>query len=365
MAPRGLFYVRLAHEDWDFVDEIGESPPFDAAIVRASYLAPYPEGHPRVGEPADRLTEALGRHRIDWGLDPATAAHGHRRAADWTRPRASNCPLARTLPLPLTAARLSDPSSAEALVEAAAELQLDSRAMAAPYLEVAAADDPRVAVNCELIRLARDRAGDRRTVAYLQTTWRQLMSGDAAEAGERYVDAGAATVFVRIRRFEAEQASEEEVLAYLALIRRVRAGGARPVPDSVGRLGPVLVAGDADGFAAGAHHFRKVADQLLSNSGGGGGPLLVYEVPSRVAGVVRGLGGPQLPNCPEPGCAADAGLGDEARIREHNLHEFRRLARRAAELGPAFAQVLRSAEHELALTWARALDRFQEERRAA
>jgi len=90
MAEQGLFYARLEDKDWKFLGRLNEPPPFDAAVVKAGYLAPYPDEDSRHGEAADRLSATLVEKEWPWALDPATAAHGHARAAEWTGPRARN-----------------------------------------------------------------------------------------------------------------------------------------------------------------------------------------------------------------------------------------------------------------------------------
>src|SRR5262249_20802667 len=91
---RGHFYARLEETDWRFIRRSATNKTFDAAVVKASYLADYPEGDSRHGQRADRLTEALREREFSWALDPATAVFGHARAADWTSPRVQACPMA-------------------------------------------------------------------------------------------------------------------------------------------------------------------------------------------------------------------------------------------------------------------------------
>jgi hypothetical protein len=370
---RGLFYARLEDRDWKFLHRLGDAAPFDAAILKASYLAPYPDDDPRHGESPDRLSTKLVEREWAWGLDPATAPHGHPRALEWTAPRARSCSLAQAVDLPWTPAKLSDPELAGELIDTAVAMQSSSRAIAAPYLEVAGVDDPEVEANCSLLSLTAERAADQRVLAYLQTLGSRLADGSAASIAERYVDAGAETVFIRIRRFALQDL--KQVLAYLELVARIERAGARAVADSVGHFGPVAVAGGAYGFSAGARFFRKVPGALLQRPSersddddekdSGGGPPVLYEHPGQLTGVRASKAGSHLSACPEPGCRAENGEGKTRYLREHNLHEFRRLARQAGAEGFDFAKTLRAIGSLEAVLWADALDQRAAQRRAA
>jgi hypothetical protein len=375
MAPLGLFYARLEDRDWKFLKRLGAEAPFDAAILRAGYLAAYPEGDARHGEPSDRLTETLGEKEWNWALDPATAPHAHPRAAEWTTPRAKNCVLAQSAPLPWSPALLQDADVAAELIDQAVSLQIGSRALAAPYLEVGAAGDPAIEADCALLTQTAERAADQRVVAYLQTLAGRLVDGSALAAAERFVAAGAETIFIRIRRFDPHRI--EHVLAYLELVERIDALGARAVADSVGHFGVVAVADGAFAFSAGARFFRKVPDALLQrpnepseedeeeDKDGGGGPPILYEHPGELAGVHRDEAGPHLRSCPEPGCLAEGGKGKARHLRAHNFHEFRRQARLAAAEGLDFAATLRAIGSAQATLWAEALEQRATQRRAA
>lgn len=375
MAPLGLFYARLEDRDWKFAEKLGADAPFDAAIVKAPYLAPYPDDDGRYGEDPDRLTKALVEKKWDWALDPATAAHGHPHAAHWTGPRASNCSLAQTIPLPWTPEQLQDPRLATELIERASSLQITSRATAAPYLEVSNAEDPAIDANCNLLSLAAERASDQRVLAYLQTLGSRLLDGTAIAAAERYVAAGAETVFVRIRRFAPEDLGQ--VLAYLELVERINALGARAVADSIDHFGAVAIADGAFAFSAGARFFRKVPDALLQRprerseeegeeqDDGGGGPPILYENPGQLTTVSRDDAGPHLVACADPDCRAENGRGKPRYLRAHNFHEFRRLAREAASQGLDFAVTLRAIGSPKTILWAEALDQRAAQRRAA
>lgn len=359
---RGRFYLRCESDEWDFIDDLQEPLPFDAAVISDRYLADYPEGHARFGEPRDRLALALDRKGVRWSVDPDTARLEHKGSGERQRPRAANRPLARAIPLPLSAQRFAGQDAIDALVEASARHQLGSRAFAAPYLEVATLDDPRLAVNQRLLARSRELAGDRALIAYVQITRRHLIDGAACGIAERLAATGADAIFVRVRRFEPEVATSEEVLAYAAVIDAGTLAGARVVPDCVGRLGPVLVATGADGFATNAWRFRTVSSELHPAGGGGGVGELVWEVPGAALGLTASAA--TSVSCQVEGCpAADGPGGENHATRIHNLHEFQRAARLAAVDGLAYAARLVSSPSPIVRGWAQALQQLM--RRAA
>lgn len=362
---RGNLFLRVEHGEWDFVASLDHEAtvPFDAAIISDRYLAPYPDGHRRHGEAPDRLVDELEDLHVPWVLDPDTARLGHHLIEQRWRPRAANSAIARAVPLPLSP-RLSLPSGeAEALVDAAAGVQLRSRMFASPYLEVSGVADPRFETNLRLLELSRERAGDRAVVAYLQTMSRYMHDGSAAAAGVALASAGADVVVVRIRRFSPEAATAENLAAYAALVAAIEATDAVMVADAVGRLGPVLVACGADAFSSGAFHFRSVPDDLCPSGGGGNLVPLSWEIPGRLASAPRGHTAAVAPGwvrCSYPKCPAPTGAESEVAVRTHNLHELKTQARLAAAEGFAYAARLRAAGAGYPAEWASVLERLQQ-----
>lgn len=359
---RGRFYLRCESEEWDFIRALKAPCPFDAAVVSDRYLADYPDGHARHRQPRDRLIDALAAQGAHWSVDPDTARLEQTSSRERQRPRAGNRPLARALPLPLSAERLSTQDAVDALVEAGSVHQHGSRAFVAPYLEVTGPADPRFAVNLRLLERVGQLAGDRTLIAYLQVLRGDLMGGGASAAGSALARGGAEVIFIRVRRFEAERAGTEELLAYAAAIDAATRAGSRVVADCVGRLGPALIAAGADGFASNARAFRKVSDDLHPAGGGGSGELL-WEIPGASAGIA--LAGDESPvRCELNGCPAPAGPSENrAAVRVHDLHEFQRLARLAAAEGLGYASRLAASASPIARGWAQALSEL--ERRAA
>jgi len=375
MSSRGHFYARLEETDWNFIRRLVDTRTFDAAIVKASYLAPYPPGDSRQGEPAERLIRALDGRGLQWALDPATASHGHHRAAEWTSPRVRACSMARAMPLPWDPALLQRRNEAAVeLLSRADTLQRTSAAFAVPYFEVGGRDDVCIDANCSLIGMAAELAGDRRPLAFLQALRSHLRDGSAAAAAHRYIASGAQTVMIRIRGIK--PAVLEDVVAYLDLIDLIDSEGARPVADCTGSLGPVLVAGGADAFTSGARYFQVVPKQLLARrhetekkqgeeeARGGGAPIR-YQVPGWLTAVDRNQADSSLPPCQVNGCRALADGAGPREWREHNLHEFKRLGSEAAATGLAYSDMLRALPGELPRIWAMALDTCAAQRRAA
>jgi hypothetical protein len=363
MAPRGLFYARLEDRDWIFLEQLGDDPPFDGSVIRANYLAEYPPEDRRHGQEHDRITKVLGQKGWPWALDPHTAPHLHHRADEWTAPRARNCTLAQALPLPWTLERFADPEVRGELIDRSVALQESGRTLAAPYIEVDRRDPRSILVNCELITATAERAGDQRVLSYLQTLQGGLRSGVAAESARRFIEAGAETIFIRIRGFDSENL--EHLLAYLELVEIIVTGGARPVADSADYFGAVAIAAGADAMAGGARYFRTVPAALLTRPAErseensedeedkqGGGPPLLYELPGRLERV-------------SPSDEPTAPDGKPALIRAHNFRELRQMSRLAAQQGPRFAETLRAIGSPRAMLWAKALDQRVERRRAS
>jgi hypothetical protein len=372
---RGHFYARLEETDWKFIRRAASDQSFDAAIVKAPYLADYPEGDSRHGQPTERLTEALGDRGFSWALDPATAVFGHPRAAEWTSPRVRACPMAEALPLPWDPQLLvGGGEAALELLSRADAIQRSATAFSVPYLEVRKPDEGHLDANCSLIETGVELAGDRRVLAYLQTLRGELLRGMAIEAARRMIGAGAQTVAIRIRGLRPD--SLEDIVAYLELVAFIEDQGVRAVADSVGLLGPTLVAGGADAFASGARYFQAVPKALLSRwqepghettedgeDHGGGRPIL-YQVPDTLIETPHDELDVSVAACPVEGCRASTPGAGRRERRDHNLHDFKRRGREAATLGYGYADVLRSLPGVRPAVWARALDQVAERRRA-
>lgn len=362
MASRGFFYARLEDRDWNFLEKLAADPPFDGSVIRANYLAEHPPEDRRHGQQHDRLTEALEKKGWPWALDPHTAPHVHHRAHEWTSPRARNCTLAQAITLPWTLEGLIDPEAQGELIDRSVALQESAGTLAAPYIEVDRRDPRSIDVNTQLITATAERAGDQRVLAYLQALPGSLRSGTAAEAARRFIEAGAETIFIRIRGFDS--ANLDLLVDYLELVELIALDGARPVADSAGYFGTVAVAAGADAMTGGARYFRTIPGTLLSrppeppqedsedDDEKGGGPPLLYELP----GLLERVSPREEPAAPD---------GEPVLIRAHNFRELRQMSRLAAKEGLRFAETLRAIGSPQAMLWARALDQRAERRRAS
>jgi hypothetical protein len=360
---RGRFYLRCESDEWDFLRALDSPLPFDAAVVSDRYLAAYPESHKRHGEDRDLLTKALDDRGVHWSVDPDTARLEQRSSIQRQRPRAANRPVAKALPLPLTVDQLRHPEALDALVEANTLHQTGSKALVAPYFEVTGLDDPRWDANRRMLRRTGELAGDRIVVAYLQVLRSDLLNGNAAATATAIADCGAQVIFVRVRRVDPELATPEEVIAYAGVIEAGTQAGCRVVGDCVGRLGPVLIATGADGFATNAWRFRKVPEDLHPSGGGGGAGELLWEVPRMGFGISASAAKSDR-RCPAPGCPApDGPTSENLATRIHNLHEFHGAAKQAAKEGLRYAVRLARSPSPTTRGWASALQQLA--RRAA
>lgn len=369
---RGAFYLRAESEDWDFADRLGDTPPLDGVIICDRYLAEYPQGHRHYGQPRDRLAVAFEDRGISWRVDPDTARLAHPRSGARQSARDGLRPQAKVLPVPITPEILSDPENLDALLEAAAFSQTGSSSLAVPYFEPTSLSDPLMSVNLALIARARQFAGDRELVSYLQILISRVRDGVAAEMLRQFVDAGADAVMIRVRGLTPEAASVADAEAYARLVHAGASQGARVVADCTGRLGPMLIAAGAYGFSSGVYRFRTIPGDLhpTSSSGGGGDPL-TWEMPG---GGAAALGTRVARSCAIRGCevansgdATGTSTRDKKRANEgtrvHNCHTFQSAGRVAARMGLGYASVLLQSSDAVVRSWAGALQAL--ERRAA
>jgi hypothetical protein len=82
---------------------------------------------------------------------------------------------------------------------------------------------------------------------------------------------GTKRVIIRARGLKYDDATAEELSAVLDAVDIFARCGIEIFVDCAGDLGPVLIAGGADGFSTGTRFFRSVPAAVLSAGGGGGG----------------------------------------------------------------------------------------------
>jgi len=331
-----LFY-RCEHDDWDFLD--GRGSVFDAALVAARYLAPYPNDHPSFGKDPTRLAVAVKRTGRPVQIDPGTAGLCSRSVLKSGAARLRNTACAGVCDLPLKEADLRSRTRREAFVDAAIESQSAlTDEITAPYLDQRGASDPRFELNILMVQRTVASVGPEYSSAFLQGTRGSLVSGAMAGVVAGLATTGVKRVFIRPRGLAAQEATAEELEAFAWVIELFSRRGVQAVPDSVGRLGPFLVAAGASAFTTGAHNFRSVPAPLLSvtdkkngKGGGGGGREVTYELET----------GGELPRDEAPPVSRNYGQaqpssGDDRRTRlfdgyrAHRLQVLREAAREAA-----------------------------------
>jgi len=339
---RGRFYVRLESGEWPLLDELEGSPPFDAAVISDRYLAPYPSGHQREDEPADRLADAVDGVDRPFSVDLDTARLQHSASVERQSARSALRPVARAMALPLTVEMLQSPAAVSALVDAAQISQVRAGAFAAPYLEVAGPEDPRQQINIELLRASRPLADGRPLIGYLQVLHSTLVSGNALKAAIRLVP-HADVIAVRARRVDPARVRPEQARRLIELVASLALRGVRVIADCAGPAGPPLVAAGADAFSAGTRFFHTVPSDLHPTIGGGGGTPLSTIIPladkPRVASLRDGT--------------------DNATTRLENLRVMQAAARQAGMMGPDYAELLVSSDRAQGAVWAAELRRLQ------
>jgi hypothetical protein len=353
VPDRGLFFVRLEHDQWSFAELRGRA--YDGAIVSAKQLAPYPAGHPSFGQPADRLAQAVLAAQRTLVVDPGTpqlcsrAVNRYRSAA---RLRATGGASAVTLPL--TPATVRNTVVRERFIDAVMGDQRLASEVAPPYFEPRSDTDDRHRRNLQMLRRVVQVQGTQKPVAFLQVSRARFLAGLVTEVARDYAATGVQRVYLRVRG-GGEQAAAAELHAWLAATDAFTKLGVELFPDCVGRLGPVLVHAGAAGFSAGTMFFRSVAQALLSAGGGGGGAAVSIESYRGWHEIERtGAEAAALGPCPEPGCpvgrAKELSLDD---LREHRLHTLGRLAHQAVSQDVSvLIRSLRASAQPRAAEWA-------------
>ncbi len=358
-ATRSYVYFRTEHNEADLARAAVQARAISVGIIRSKYLAPFPEGDDRPGQDHEELATAFrsvdGPYLVDPDT-PALCASGLRDDEVERRLRLTDA--AQAVGLPLELHTLRDDQGRLDFVNVNVGMQAGAGGVIAPYLEAQGERDPRLAVNLDMLReTIRVVSDGRPVVAVLQTTAHSLRKGFVRDVASLYAATGVKRVLVRVRRFDPEEATASELAAYLEAVASLAAHGIGVIPDCVGRLGPVLVAGGAHAFGTGSRFFRKVAESPINTGGGGGGGDLEYEVPGRLRVVgISERRSSSVPRCTIQDCAAGAAIVDNGAVRLHNLHALNGVAQLAARLGAAgFAAYLAKDGDEREREWARVL----------
>jgi hypothetical protein len=271
-----MLILRPEHDEWDFV--VSRRALIDAVLVIETYAAPYPDGHSMAGKQHERLVHAIHAARCPLWRDPDTAGLCSRSVARLPiTSRRLQTPVARNFPLPLDPRRLVTGRRWRLLTDISLEAQAGCEAAVAPYLDFDALADPRLQLNLQMARRTATSVAEQVPMAVLQVTRHALLSGLLWKAASHYAAAGVRRVLLRVRGLNAPRATRAELSAYLDAVEAFRRRDIAAIPDCVGILGPVLVAGKAAGFTTGTRFFNRVPAALLSVGGGGGGKPIEHQ----------------------------------------------------------------------------------------
>jgi hypothetical protein len=263
--------LRPQHDEFHLLAEHPEL--YEAALLKDSYLAPYSEDDRRKGEDPERLARAVAPDREVW-RDPDTAGLVSRTSARLPiGSRRREMPIVRQFGLPLDL-RILARGSWKLAVDLTLEAQAGAATRTPPYFDFGSRRSTALQLNLAMVRRTVAAVGDEVPTAVIQVSRHRLMTGLLAAVAGDYATTGAQRALLRVRGFDAERASREELTAYLDAAAAYRRRGIEVLPDCVGLLGPVFVADGAAGFATGTRFFRRVPGVLLSMPGGGGGEAI-------------------------------------------------------------------------------------------
>jgi hypothetical protein len=354
-SREGRFYYRPEPIERTALPELLERHRPDGAIISARYRVQTPTADEE--EPEGTLVDPFLEAGVPILDDPDTPVLCQpevlkdRSSTKRIRQMAS----AQAVELPLDPESLRSAPARDQLVDVTAEAQADSAALAAPYLEFQAVDDPRLDVNLAMAQRLVQIDPDGRSVAFVQVPVKALSDALLVHAAPRYADTGVEQVVLRISGLHAEEATTAEALAYLEGAAAFDEYGLHPIVDSVGRLGPVLVAGPAVGYSAGSVRYRRVPETPLS--GVGSGASIGLEAPFAWRQFRRELvGSDLLQACPVDGCKINDAAPSNLDFRDHNIHVFAYLARWATRVGMrGVSDALHASGDPYACAWADAL----------
>jgi hypothetical protein len=272
--------LRPEHDEWDLIEK--HPGLVDALLIPESYLAPYPPTHLLHGHEPTGLLRAARAVDVPAWRDPETAALCSKSILRLpSSKRLHMTPLALAFPLPLDLAELAEPEARRHALALVLEPQSASETAAGPYFNFDRRDSQAFRLNLEMARETVRSVAEQVPSAFVQVTRHRLLTGLLASVAADYAAVGVQRVVIRVRGLKSQQASADELSAYLNAIEAFQAVGVEPVADCAGLLGPVLVAGGAAGFSTGTRFFKSIAAAVLSAGGGGGGlPLAAHPVGS-------------------------------------------------------------------------------------
>lgn len=163
MSPRPRIYFRPDNGDAAFIAALTGPAPFDAAILPARYLAPYPAGGPQ-SDP-DALPDALARQHLQFIIDPGTPELMMPSFLTRASQRHRESPIATACALPLDPALLRDEGVRNHLIEIVLSTQTRAAGLVPPHLELQARDNGELELNLQLLEQTVLAAAGKRIVA--------------------------------------------------------------------------------------------------------------------------------------------------------------------------------------------------------
>lgn len=274
------FVLRPEHDEWDLLKQNPRL--FDAVLVRESYVAPYPPGHHFGNNEPTRLVDVAREAGVSVWRDPETPGLCSRTVLKLpSTKRLLLTPLAREFPLPLDLALFARSNERQRALELTLATQVSSDTAAGPYFNFDRRDSHAFRVNLEMTRETVRSVSEQVPTAFVQITVHRLLTGFVAAVAADYATVGVKRVLIRVRGLKTREASAKELAAYLDALAAFRTRGVEAVADCTGLLGPVLVAGGADGFSTGTRFFTSVPSATLdAGEGGGGTPIAAQHLGS-------------------------------------------------------------------------------------
>jgi len=268
--------LRPEHDEWDLIEQHPEL--LDAVLLPESYVAPYPRGHLLEGHNPTKLLAAARRAGRDLWRDPETPGLCSRTILRLSATkRLHETPLARAFVMPLDLSVLADHEERARAHELVLATQAGSEMLVGPYFNFDRRDSAAFRLNLQMAGETVRAVEEQVPGAFVQVTRHRLLTGLLAELAADYETVGVRRVLIRIRGLKSKLADAAELSAYLDAIDAFRSRGIEAFADCAGVLGPVLVAGGAEGFSTGTRFFQSVAAPALSAGGGGGGSSLASQ----------------------------------------------------------------------------------------
>ena len=270
---------------------------------------------------------------------------------------------AGSVSLPLRPADLATDVAAQPLVRAAIRAQTGAARIFAPDFQIAAADDPSLAVNLRCLQLTSVLVGSRPVAAWIRVSLEAMLDGILPYVAERYssVLPPGAMVVLTVSDLRAALPVDELMVYFLAL-KAFDAVGLPVVVDRASEVSIAAVTTFATGCMLGTRLYRTApASPLWTSELNPRIPVSYFEarkgrrlnLDRARAMHTRG----NVTRCVHGGCAALQTRSTKLEVRLHSAHDLRAEIRRGRALGaPALVRVWRQSNLKHLQRWAQALD---------